>query len=97
MIFLAAVQQLTRFQLMQRVARFLCGSGPSCSFGVAMCGVDGWAHAQSPPRARWKSKTGRQNQNQTRQNASVIGCATRPVLIVTTCLRFATRLWVHRL
>ena len=43
------------------------------------------------PGARCKSKTGRHNQDRSRQNASVIGCATRPVLIVATGLGFVTR------
>ena len=41
--------------------------------------------------ARCKSKTSRHDEDRSRQNVSVIGCAARPVLIVATGLGFATR------
>jgi len=42
------------------------------------------------PWACCKSETGRYNEDRSRQNASVNGRATRPVLIVATGLGFAT-------
>ena len=48
-------------------------------------------HTRNSTEPLCKSKTGRHSYKTARQNAFVIGCATRPVLIVATGLGFATR------